>query len=93
MAHDPYKDVKDAAEALTKARLEAAKPSAESNDLQIVPMVQATTPVDEQSKKANTGGVEVKGSPESPSALGSDGFTDGALADPALEAATKSSKK
>jgi hypothetical protein len=76
---NPYKDVQDDAERLTKARLEAAKPSAESNDLKIVPMVQATTPNDETAKKANTGGVDVSGSPERFTGPVSDGFVDGAV--------------
>ena len=83
---EPYADVKDDAERLTKARLANANQT-EVNDLQIVPMVQATTPNDEKAKVANTGGVEVSGSPEKYVGPVSDGFVDGAD-----EAAAKSSK-
>ena len=78
--NDPYKDVKDAAEQLTKARLAKADVTVE-NDLRIAPMVQAVTPADEKSKKANTGGISVQGSPEAGPVEQSDGFTDHKPAD------------
>lgn len=87
---EPYADVKADAERLTQARLANAD-KAEVNDLQIVPMVQATTPNDEQAKKANTGGVDVQGSPDSFSGPVSDGFVDGAAEEEAT-ASTKASK-
>lgn len=73
---DPYKDVREAAEQLTKARLEAGKSGAEKNDLVIQPLVQAVTPADEASKRSNTGGVSVKGSPDAGPVESSDGFVD-----------------
>lgn len=87
---DPYADVKQAATELTNARMKANTPATESTDLKLVPIVQATTPNDEASKKQNVGGVEVKGSPDTAPTETSDGFTDGALVDPALTAAKKS---
>lgn len=89
--NNPYKDVQDDAERLTKARLAKADVTVD-NDLKIVPMVQATTPNDEKAKKANTGGVEVTGSPETFTGAVSDGFVDGALEEAAAPASKKASK-
>ncbi len=88
---EPYADVKEAAERLTKARLAVNSNNVQENDLRIEPVVQAVTPNDNEAKKANTGGVEVSGSPESFSGATSDGFNDGALED-AATAEAKSGK-
>jgi hypothetical protein len=64
---EPYQDVKDDAEKLTKARLKAAEESTVNDGLEITPIMQAASPDDAHDKKQNTGGVEVKGSPEKPS--------------------------
>ncbi len=85
---DPYADVKTDAERLTKARLAAAD-VAEKNDLAIEPIVQAVTPNDSKAKVANTGGVNVKGSPDNFSGPLSDGFIDGANEDAATGKASK----
>ncbi len=89
---EPYADVKEAAERLTKARLAVGNNNVQENDLKIEPVVQAVTPNDAEAKKANTGGIEVAGSPDSFDKPTSDGFTDGALED-AATAQAKSDKK
>jgi hypothetical protein len=83
---DPYQDVKDDAERLTKARLAKSNETV-ANDLKIEPLVQAVTPNDAKAKLANTGGVDVAGSPDKYNGPVSDGFVDGAD-----EAAIKASK-
>ena len=87
MAHDvePYQDVKDAADRLTRERLAKAAEAGEV-DLQLQPILQAVTPNDEVAKKANTGGVEVKGSPEATDLPTSDGFVDPKSANPEKDA-------
>lgn len=88
---DPYRDVKEDAERLTKARLQKS-PDAENNDLTIEPIVQAVTPNDAEAKKANTGGVSVKGSPDGYSGPVSDGFTDGAAEEQVADTTASNAK-
>jgi len=88
---EPYADIKEDAERLTKARLAAQNNNITENDLKIEPVLQAVTPNDAEAKKANTGGIEVSGSPESFSGPVSDGFNDGAVEE-ASTAPVKASK-
>ena len=82
---EPYADVKDAADRLTRERL--AKAADEGKvDLEIKPVLQAVTPNDDEAKKANTGGVEVKGSPKATDLPTSDGFSDPSSANPEKDA-------
>lgn len=87
MAHEvePYEDVKDAATRLTLERLKKAQDEGKV-DLEIKPVLQAVTPNDDEAKKANTGGVEVKGSPEATDLPTSDGFADPKSANPEKDA-------
>jgi len=87
----PYADIKEDAERLTKARLAAQNNNITENDLKIEPVLQAVTPNDAEAKKANTGGIDVAGSPDSFSGPVSDGFNDGAVEE-AATGTTKASK-
>ena len=89
-SNEPYADIKEDAERLTKARLAAQNNNITENDLKIEPVLQAVTPNDAEAKKANTGGIEVAGSPEGFSGPVSDGFNDGAVEEAATS--TKASK-
>jgi len=89
--NEPYADVKADAERLTKARLDAQNNNITENDLKIEPVLQAVTPNDAEAKKANTGGIEVSGSPEGFSGPVSDGFNDGAVEEASV-APAKASK-
>ena len=90
-SNEPYADIKEDAERLTKARLAAQNNNITENDLKIEPVLQAVTPNDAEAKKANTGGIEVAGSPEGFSGPVSDGFNDGAVEE-AATGSTKASK-
>ena len=89
--NEPYADIKEDAERLTRARLDAQNNNITENDLKIEPVLQAVTPNDAEAKKANTGGIEVAGSPDSFSGPVSDGFNDGAVEE-ASTAPAKASK-
>jgi len=88
---EPYADIKEDAERLTKARLAAQNNNITENDLKIEPVLQAVTPNDAEAKKANTGGIDVAGSPDGFSGPVSDGFNDGAVEE-ASTAPAKASK-